>query len=119
MKILITDDSLFLRKMLSDILINAGYEVCEAISGTDLLIQYELEHPDIVTLDITMPGLSGIEALKSLKLKHPEAKVIMCSAMGQRDMVLEAIHNGACDFIIKPFEKSKILESIRNATPVI
>ena len=114
-KILITDDSLFLRTTLKTMLTDGGYEVCEAVNGKDMLKQYEIEKPDLVTLDITMPELDGRGALRALKEKHPKAKVIMCSAMGQRAMVLEAIKEGACDFIVKPFEKSKVLDSVNKA----
>lgn len=112
-KILVTDDSLFLRVTLKTMLQEGGYEVCEAVNGLDMLKQYEIEKPDLVTLDITMPELDGRGALRELKARHPEAKVIMCSAMGQRNMVLEAIKEGAYDFIVKPFEKSKVLDSVR------
>jgi len=112
-KILVTDDSLFLRTNLSNILKEAGYEVCEAKDGKDMLVQYEKEKPDLVTLDITMPELDGRGALRALKEKYPKAKVIMCSAMGQREMVLDAIKDGAYDFIVKPFEKSKVLDSVK------
>lgn len=112
-KILITDDAVFMRLMLGNILREAGYEVCEAENGRDMLEKYDKERPDLVTLDITMPEMDGREALKILKEREPKAKVIMCSAMGQRAMVLDAIRAGACDFIVKPFEKSKVLESIR------
>ncbi len=112
-KILITDDAVFMRLMLGNILREAGYEVCEANNGRDMLEKYDIEHPDLVTLDITMPELDGVQALRLLRQKAPKAKVIMCSAMGQRSMVLDAIQAGACDFVVKPFEKSKVLESVR------
>lgn len=112
-KILITDDAVFMRLMLGNILREAGYEVCEATNGRDMLEKYDIEQPDLVTLDITMPELDGVQALKLLRQKAPKAKVVMCSAMGQRAMVLDAIQAGASDFIVKPFEKSKVLESVR------
>ena len=112
-KILVTDDAAFMRMMLGNMLKEAGYEVCEANNGRDMLQKYELEKPDLVTLDITMPELDGLDALKLLREKNPKAKVIMCSAMGQESMVLEAIRSGAYDFIVKPFEKSKVLGSVR------
>ncbi|MBE5884717.1 MAG: response regulator [Lachnospiraceae bacterium] len=114
-KILVTDDAAFMRIMLGNMLREAGYEVCEAGNGWEMLEQYEKERPDLVTLDITMPELDGRGAIKLLREKEPKAKVIMCSAMGQRAMVLDAIQSGACDFIVKPFEKSKVLESVRRA----
>lgn len=112
-KILIADDALFMRITLGDILRDAGYAVCEAKNGVEMLEVYERETPDLVMLDITMPELSGLDALKELKKREPKAKVIMCSAMGQRVMVLDAIQSGAHDFIVKPFEKGKVLDSIK------
>ncbi len=112
-KILITDDATFMRLVLGNMLKEAGYEVCEATNGIDMLRKYDIEKPDLVTLDITMPEMDGLEALKCLREKYPKAKVIMCSAMGQEAMVLNAIQHGAYDFIVKPFEKSKVLGSIR------
>lgn len=112
-KILIADDALFMRMTLGDILKGAGYEVCEAKNGSEMISVYDKELPDLVMLDITMPELDGLSAIKELKKKHPKAKVIMCSAMGQQVMVLDAIRSGAHDFIVKPFEKGKVLDSIR------
>jgi len=112
-KILVTDDAAFMRLVLGNMLKEAGYEVCEAVNGSDMLMKYEIEKPDLVTLDITMPEMDGLEALKRLRTKNPKAKVIMCSAMGQEAMVLNAIQNGAYDFIVKPFEKSKVMGSVR------
>ncbi len=117
-KILITDDAIFMRLMLGNMLREAGFEVCEAENGRDMLQKYDIEKPDLVTLDITMPEMDGREALKLLREKDPKAKVIMCSAMGQRTMVLDAIQAGACDFIVKPFDRSKVLESIRKTLAV-
>ena len=112
-KILIADDALFMRITLGDILRNAGYEVCEARNGSEMLKVYDEEKPDLIMLDITMPEMDGLNALKNLKKKYPKVKVIMCSAMGQQTMVLNAIQNGAYDFIVKPFEKSKVLDSVK------
>ena len=111
-KILIADDSMFMRMTLGNILKSAGYEVCEAQNGSEMLRVYEQEQPDLIMLDITMPEMDGLNALKALKEKHSKVKVIMCSAMGQQTMVLDAIRSGAYDFIVKPFEKSKVLDSI-------
>lgn len=112
-KILITDDNLFMRITLKDILTDAGYEVYDAKDGADMLEVFEKEKPDLVMLDITMPELDGLGALKVLKLKHPKVKAIMCSAMGQQTMILDAIQSGAYDFIVKPFEKGKVLDSVK------
>ena len=112
-KVLITDDAAFMRMMIARMLETEGYNIVEACDGIDMLKKYEEHHPDIVTLDITMPKMDGLEAIKQLKLKYPEAKVIMCSAMGQKVMVLDAMKSGACDFIVKPFQKEKVLETIK------
>lgn len=114
-KILVTDDSLFMRTSLKNMLLTAGYEVCEAANGIEMLRVYEEEKPDVVTLDITMPEMDGREALRQLRAKHPDAKVIMCTAMGQKTMVLDAIRDGALNFLVKPFEKSSVLDSILKA----
>ena len=107
-KVLITDDAAFMRTMLGDICKQAGYIVFEAKDGKDLLKRYVEVKPDIVTLDITMPNMDGIEALKELKKIDSNAKVIMCSAMGQQSLVLEAIKSGAMDFIVKPFVPERV-----------
>ena len=111
-KVLVVDDALFLRITLGDILKSAGYEVCEAKNGAEMIEVYEREMPDVIMCDITMPVMDGITGLKMLRQKHPKVKVIMCSAMGQRAMVMDALQNGAYDFIVKPFEKSKVLDSV-------
>ena len=112
-KLLITDDAAFMRMLIKKSLEKEGYEIEEACDGKDMLEKYEQFMPNIVTLDITMPNMDGIEALKKLMLRYPEAKVVMCSAMGQRVLVQEAIKLGACDFIIKPFVSENLLETIR------
>ena len=111
-KILVTDDAAFMRMLISRMLETEGYEIIEAYDGLDMLKKYEEHKPDLVTLDITMPNMDGLEALKKLKSKHSNAKVIMCSAMGQKVMVMDAIKSGASDFIVKPFQKEKIMETI-------
>lgn len=112
-KILIADDALFMRITLGDILRKGGYEVVEASNGAEMLQVYEKEKPDMVMLDITMPVMDGLTALKALRKMDPKAKAIMCSAMGQQTMVMDAIRSGAFDFIVKPFEKSKVYDSVR------
>lgn len=112
--ILIVDDAAFMRMMLKDILIKSGYNVCgEAVNGADALTKYKELKPDLVTMDITMPEIDGIQALKNIKAEDPNAKVIMCSAMGQQAMVIDAIQGGAKDFIVKPFNKDRVLEAIQ------
>ena len=114
MRILIVDDAMFMRMMLKDILSKNGYEVVgEAANGKEAIDKYIELRPDLVLLDITMPEMDGIEALKKIKISEPKAKIIMCSAMGQQNMVIEAIQNGALDFIVKPFQQNRVLESLR------
>jgi two-component system chemotaxis response regulator CheY len=115
-RILICDDAAFMRMMLKDILIKEGYEVVgEAVNGADGVEKYNSLKPDLVTMDITMPEMDGIAALKAIKASDPSAKVIMCSAMGQQAMVVESIQAGAKDFIVKPFQRDRVAEAIRKA----
>ena len=112
--ILICDDAAFMRMMLKDILVKEGYEVIgEAVNGADGVEKYNSLKPDLVTMDITMPEMDGIAALKAIKKCDPAAKVIMCSAMGQQAMVVESIQAGARDFIVKPFQKDRVVEAIK------
>lgn len=112
-KILIVDDAKFMRITLSNILKKANHEVVgEGETGKDAIELYRQLNPDLVTMDITMPEMSGIEAVKEIKKEFPQAKVIMCSAMGQQKMVVEAIEAGAKDFIVKPFDEARVLDAI-------
>lgn len=113
-KVLIVDDAAFMRMMIKDILEKNGFEVVgEASNGVKAVELYKKEKPDIVTMDITMPDMDGIEAVKQIKAFDPAAKVIMCSAMGQQGMVMDAIKAGAKDFIVKPFQADRVLDAIR------
>lgn len=113
-KVLIVDDAAFMRMMIKDILEKNGFEVIgEASNGVKAVELYKKEKPDIVTMDITMPDMDGIEAVKQIKAFDPAAKVIMCSAMGQQGMVMDAIKAGAKDFIVKPFQADRVLDAIR------
>ena len=113
MKVLIADDAAFMRMMLKDILTKNGHEVVgEAANGLEMLSKYEETQPDIVTLDITMPEMDGLTAIKELRKKHPDANVIMCSAMGQQSMVIDAIQSRARDFIVKPFQADRVIECL-------
>lgn len=113
MRVLITDDAAFMRMMLKDILAKNGHEVvAEAGDGIEMLQKYDETMPDIVTLDITMPNMDGLVALKELRKKHPNANVVMCSAMGQQSMVIDAIQSGAKDFIVKPFQEERVVECL-------
>src|SRR5690625_3678274 len=112
-KVLIVDDAAFMRMMIKDILEKNGYEVVgEAQNGMEAVEKYEELSPDLVTMDITMPEMDGIEALKKIQEINPEATVIMCSAMGQQAMVIDAIQAGAKDFIVKPFQAERVLEAV-------
>jgi len=113
-RVLIVDDASFMRMMIKDILQKNGFEVVgEAANGIEAVNLYKKEKPDVVTMDITMPDMDGIEAVKEIKNFDPSAKIIMCSAMGQQSMVMDAIKSGAKDFIVKPFQADRVLEAIR------
>lgn len=115
-KVLVVDDATFMRMVIKDILTKNGFEVVgEAGNGIEALAVYKVEKPDIVTMDITMPKMDGIEAVKAIKQINPAAKIIMCSAMGQQSMVMDAIKAGAKDFIVKPIQADRILEAIKKA----
>ena len=115
-RVLIVDDAAFMRMMVKDILSKNGYEIVgEAENGMKALEKYQELKPDLVTMDITMPEMDGITAVKEIKKVDPAAKVVMCSAMGQQAMVIEAIQAGARDFIVKPFQADRVLEAIRKA----
>ncbi|MGM8214479.1 response regulator [Bacillaceae bacterium W0354] len=113
-RILIVDDAAFMRMMIKDILEKNDFEVAgEAQDGVEAVDKYRELKPDLVTLDITMPEKDGISALKEIMAEDPSAKVIMCSAMGQQAMVIDAIQAGAKDFIVKPFQADRVLEAIK------
>ncbi|MFC2947691.1 response regulator [Virgibacillus sediminis] len=113
-KVLITDDAAFMRMQLKDVLTKQGHEVVgEAANGEESVLKYAELMPELVTMDITMPEMNGVDAVKEIKKHHPDAKIIMCSAMGQQSMVLEAIKAGAKDFIVKPFSPERIQEAIQ------
>ncbi|WP_428909627.1 response regulator [Niallia sp. Krafla_26] len=115
-RILVTDDAAFMRMQLKDILTKLGHEVVgEAENGKVALEKYQDLQPELVTMDITMPEMNGIEAVKEIKKLHTDAKVIMCSAMGQQGMVVDAIKAGAIDFIVKPFSHDRIKEALEKA----
>ena len=112
--ILICDDAAFMRMMIKDILTKNGYNVAgEAENGAKAVEKYAELKPDLVLMDITMPEMDGIQALKNIKAADPAALVIMCSAMGQQAMVIEAIQSGAKDFIVKPFQAERVLEAVK------
>ena len=112
--ILICDDAAFMRMMIKDILTKNGYVVVgEAENGLKAVEKYNETKPDLVLMDITMPEMDGIQALKKIKEGDSGAMVIMCSAMGQQAMVIEAIQGGAKDFIVKPFQAERVLEAVK------
>lgn len=115
-RIMIVDDAAFMRMMIKDILSKNGFEVvAEAADGAQAVEKYKELKPDLVTMDITMPEMDGIAALKEIKKVDPSAKVLMCSAMGQQAMVIDAIQAGAKDFIVKPFQADRVLEAINKS----
>ncbi len=114
--ILICDDAAFMRMMIKDILVKNGYDIAgEAENGAKAVEKYAETKPDLVLMDITMPEMDGIQALKKIKESDPNASVVMCSAMGQQAMVIESIQSGARDFIVKPFQPERVLEAVRKA----
>lgn len=114
--ILIVDDAAFMRMMIKDILSKNGFTVIgEAENGIKAVEKYKELNPDLVIMDITMPEMDGIQALKRIKQIDPAANVIMCSAMGQQAMVIESIQSGAKDFIVKPFQADRVLEAVKKA----
>ena len=112
--VLIVDDAIFMRTMISDILKGAGFEVVgEASSGVEAVRLYKDLKPDLVTMDIVMPDMGGIDAVREIIKEDPDAKILMCSAMGQQGLVVEAIQAGARDFVVKPFQPSRVLEAVQ------
>ena len=112
--ILICDDAAFMRMMIKDILTKNGYNVVgEAENGLKAVEKYQETKPDLVLMDITMPEMDGIQALKKIKASDPSATIIMCSAMGQQAMVIESIQAGAKDFIVKPFQADRVIEAVK------
>ena len=112
--ILICDDAAFMRMMIKDILTKNGYNIVgEAENGAKAVEKYAELKPDLVLMDITMPEMDGIEALKKIKAADANASIIMCSAMGQQATVIESIQSGAKDFIVKPFQADRVLEAVQ------
>ena len=112
--VLICDDAIFMRTMVGDILRQAGYQVVgEAETGAQAVEQYLALKPDLVTMDIVMPDMGGIDAVREIVRQDPNARIVMCSAMGQQAMVVEAMQAGAKDFVVKPFQPSRVLEAVQ------
>ncbi len=112
--VLVCDDAIFMRTMIADILTSAGFTVVgEAESGSQAVQRYAELKPDLVTMDIVMPDMGGIDAVREIVKGDPDAKILMCSAMGQQALVVEAIQAGAKDFVVKPFQPSRVLEAVQ------
>ena len=118
--ILVADDAAFMRKMVRMTLSEVGLEnIIEAKDGDEAVALYNEKHPDLVLLDITMAGKNGLEALGEIMEADPEARVIMCTAIGQQQTVMEALSLGACDYVIKPFQKDKLTEAVLNVLDAV
>ncbi len=111
--VLVVDDAAFMRMMIRDILAKEGYVIHEAVNGRDAVEKYAEIHPDLVTMDITMPEMSGLDALREIRGTDPTARVLIVSAMGQQRMIVEALESGAMDFLVKPFQPTKVLETVK------
>ncbi|MCX7698230.1 MAG: response regulator [Candidatus Goldbacteria bacterium] len=115
-RVLIVDDTKFMRDILKNILKKKELEVVgEASNGKEAVLKYQELRPDLVTMDIIMPEMDGIEAVKRIMQIDPSARILMCSAMGQQALVIEAIQSGARDFVIKPFQPARVLEAVDRA----
>ncbi|HHX77617.1 MAG TPA: response regulator [Firmicutes bacterium] len=113
-RILVTDDTAFMRMTLKNILQKNGYEIAgEAEDGIQAVEKYQQIKPDLVTMDITMPNMDGITAIKEIMKIDSNAKIVVCSAMGQKSLVIDALSAGAKDFIVKPFQPDRILDAVR------
>ena len=112
-KILCVDDAAFMLKMIMDTLSKNGYtDLYEAVDGADAVEKFSSIAPDLVIMDLTMPNMDGLQALKEIRAKDGSANVVMCSAMGQESMVMDAVRSGAKDFIVKPFKPDRVLKTV-------
>ena len=115
-KILVCDDSMFMRQKIKQTLEDAGFEVVgEAGTGVEAIAKYQELTPDLVTMDIVMPGMGGVDAVREIMQGDAEARIIMCSALGQKKLVTDALQAGARDFVVKPFENSQLLDAVERA----
>jgi two-component system chemotaxis response regulator CheY len=115
--IMVVDDSMFMRKVLKSMVTKLGHTIiCEAAEGREAMSNYKKFRPDVVTMDITMPGMDGLTALKEIIAFHPEAKVIICSAIHYQSLVIQGLRSGASDFIGKPIQSDKLMQAIKHAT---
>lgn len=114
--IMIVDDAAFMRMMLKDILSKNGFNIIgEAENGSVAVKLYGELRPNLTVMDITMPEMDGLQAVKEIRKLDPQARIVMCSAMGQQSMVIEAIQSGAKDFVVKPFQPERVVEAITKA----
>jgi two-component system chemotaxis response regulator CheY len=114
-KIMLVDDAAFMRMMIKDTLKKNGFtDIVEAGNGEQAVATFQVEKPDLILLDITMPVMDGLEALKKLKELDSSVQVVMCSAMGQESMVVDALKLGAKDFIVKPFKPDRIMKTVNS-----
>lgn len=115
-RILIVDDANFMRMMVKNTLIPHGYEIAgEAANGEEAVAKYEMLHPDLVTMDITMKVKDGLEAAREILARHPDARIVMVTALGQEKMLADSIAAGVRDFVVKPFEPERIVSAVRKA----
>lgn len=113
LRVLVADDTAFMRLTLRNVLERNGYEVVgEAENGREAVEQYQLLRPDLVTMDITMPEMDGLTAIREIMKIDPNARIIVCSAMGQKPMVIEALSAGAKDYLVKPFQPERVIEAV-------
>jgi two-component system chemotaxis response regulator CheY len=114
LRVMLVDDTAFMRRMLRDIMVQAGFEVsAEASNGRQAVEAYRQARPDLVIMDITMPEMDGVAAVREIAGADPAARIVMCSALGQQELIIEALEAGACDFVVKPFVPEKVLEAVR------
>ena len=111
--IMVVDDAIFMRKKCSQLLTQNGYNVIEAANGREAVNKYKESKPDGVLLDITMPDMDGLQALKEMLAIDPAARVAMCTAMGQQTIVIEALKAGAKDFVVKPFDADRVINAVK------
>jgi two-component system chemotaxis response regulator CheY len=115
-RVMVVDDALFMRAMIREALANSGFQVvAEASNGEEAVARYQEVRPDVVTMDITMPQMDGVQAVREILRQDPSARIVMVSAMGQQALVVEAIQAGARDFVVKPFDQTRLVEAIRRA----
>lgn len=117
-RVLVVDDAMLMRKMIRDVATEAGWEVAgEARDGAEAVALYQSLHPDLVTMDVVMPGMGGLEALRQIRAADPEAQVVMVTALDQKQTLLESIRDGAIDFIVKPFERERVVSLLNKVKP--